>query len=98
MINQLLLVAEVVSALAILAGVLVGVKKILKWGKHITEGERCHLRSDMLHTYYHNKNTKHIRQYELENFIKLYNAYKALGGNSFIDEVHREVASWEIDS
>lgn len=98
MINQLLLVAEVVSALAILAGVLVGFKKILKWGKHITEGERCHLRSDMLQTYYRNKNTKHIRQYELENFIKLYNAYKALGGNSFIDEVHREVTSWEIDS
>lgn len=98
MIANLLLAAEIVSAVAVLVGVFVGVGKMMKWCRHITEGERCHLRSDMLRTYYRHKDDKCIRQYELENFIKLYEAYKALGGNSFIDEVHREVMGFEIES
>lgn len=98
MVQHILLIAEIISALSVLFGLLVSVRKILKWCKNITEGERCHLRSDMLQTYYRHKTTKHIRQYERENFDKLYKAYKALGGNSFIDDIHREVVTWEIDS
>ena len=60
------------------------------------EGERCLLRSEMLRIYYTYLEKKEIRQYEFENFIKLYNAYKALGGNSFIDEVNLEVREWTI--
>ena len=62
----------------------------------LREGQRCQLRSDMLRTYYRNKDTKKIRQYELENFIKHYNAYKVLGGNSFIDKIYEEVMEWEV--
>ena len=60
------------------------------------QGIKCLLRSEMLRTYYHNKETKKIRQYELENFIMLYKAYKALKGNSFIDKIYKEVMSWEV--
>ena len=60
------------------------------------EGERCLLRSEMLRIYYHNLEFKKIRQYEFENFIKCYDAYKALGGNSFIDEINLEVREWTI--
>ena len=49
----------------------------------------------MLQTYYHNKDTKKIRQYEKENFVLLYEAYKALKGNSFIDTIYAEVMKWE---
>ena len=59
-------------------------------------GVRCLLRSDMLHTYYKHKDEDKIRQYELENFIHLYNAYKALGGNSFIDKIKGEIDEWEV--
>lgn len=62
------------------------------------EGERCLLRAEMLRVYYHNLDKRTIRQYELENFIKCYEAYKALGGNSFIDEVNIEVRKWKIVS
>lgn len=41
----------------------------------------------MLATYYKNKDTDQIRQYEKENFIFAYKAYKALGGNSIIDDI-----------
>lgn len=60
------------------------------------EGERCLLRSEMLRIYYQYLDTKKIRQYEFENFIKLYQAYKALGGNSFIDEIYNEVTTWTV--
>lgn len=60
------------------------------------QGIKCLLRSEMLSTYYHNKETKKMRQYELENFIMLYKAYKALKGNSFIDKIYKEVMTWEV--
>jgi hypothetical protein len=64
----------------------------------IIQGIKCLLRSEMLRTYYHNKDKEEIRQYELENFIALYKAYKALKGNSFIDKIYKEVMSWEVIS
>ena len=66
--------------------------------KKITNGTRCQLRSEMLHIYYHNYANGVIRQYEYENFVALYEAYKALAGNSFIDKIYTEVKSWEINT
>ena len=63
---------------------------------NLVRGMKCQLRSDMLHIYYANKDTKKIRQYELENFMFLYKAYKALRGNSFIDKIYKEVVTWEV--
>lgn len=62
----------------------------------IKEGNKCQLRSTMLNIYYRNMDDKTIRQYELENFITLYKAYKALGGNSFIDRINEEVMKFEV--
>lgn len=50
----------------------------------------------MLRIYYKNLDSRVIHQFEMENFLKLYEAYKALGGNSFIEEVHEEVSKWTI--
>lgn len=60
------------------------------------QGIKCLMRSEMLRTYYHNKDTEKIRQFEIENFIMLYKAYKALKGNSFIDKIYKEVMDWEV--
>lgn len=70
--------------------------KIVKWFRNVTEGIRCQLRTEMLRIYYHNKDNGTIRQYELENFMKNYAAYKALGGNSFIDDIYKIVITWEV--
>lgn len=64
----------------------------------VLQGIKCLLRSEMLRIYYDNKESKKIRQYELENFIFLYKAYKALRGNSFIDKIYKEVMSWEVET
>lgn len=88
-----------------IAGIITGVAaaavvvwKVLVWGNRIVEGIRCQLRTDMLAVYYKHRDAKTIRQYELENFLKNYAAYKALHGNSFIDQVATDVQTWKIIS
>lgn len=80
-------------------GVLLGViVPVIVWIMKIANGQKCQLRSEMLQIYYHNREKGIIRQYEYENFVYLYEAYKALKGNSFIDKIYEEVHSWEIVS
>lgn len=64
--------------------------------KNVQEGQKCLLRADMLHTYYKHREEQTIRQYEYENFILEYQAYRALHGNSFINHIYEEVSSWEV--
>lgn len=63
----------------------------------IKEGNKCQLRSEMLKIYYRHEQDKTLRQYELENFITLYNAYVALGGNGFMKKIHNEVMDWRVE-
>lgn len=87
------------AALITEVGVLIGViVPIIAWIKKIANGQKCQLRNEMLQIYYHNKDTGIIRQYEYENFVYLYEAYKALKGNSFIDKIYKEVQTWNIVS
>ena len=83
------LVAEIGVLLGVIVPVIVSVMKI-------SNGTKCQLRSEMLRIYYHHYETKVIRQYEYENFVMLYEAYKALKGNSFIDRIYTEVKTWKI--
>lgn len=69
---------------------------LIVWGRKIIEGQRCQLRDSMLRIYYDCKDTKKIRQYDAEHFDKCYHAYKALKGNSFIDEIHDKAHKWEV--
>ena len=93
--SYILVLAEIISGLTIVFGTIYA---FFIWIKRLVEGQKCQLRSDMLHTYYKHKDTKKIRQYEYENFMLMFKAYKALKGNSFINEIHNKVAHWEIIS
>lgn len=85
--------AGLIGEIGVLLGAIVAVMVIIK---KLINGMRCQLRSEMLRTYYHNHESGKIRQYEYENFVMLYEAYKALKGNSFIDKIYSEVKTWEI--
>ena len=85
------LITELGVLLGVIVPVIISIRKI-------SEGTKCQLRSEMLRIYYHNREAGEIRQYEYENFVMLYEAYKALKGNSFIDKIYKEVQSWEIIS
>lgn len=86
-------ILTIVTEIGALAGVFIPVIVLII---KIINGQKCQLRSEMLQIYYHNKDAKKIRQYEMENFVLLYEAYKALKGNSFIDTIYTEVKKWEI--
>ena len=62
----------------------------------IKNGTKCQLRSEMLRIYYKHKDDEQIRQYEYENFVLLYEAYKSQKGNSFIDKIYNDIKEWEV--
>lgn len=93
--NTLTTIVTLITEIGVLIGV---VTPMIITVKKVANGQKCQLRSDMLRIYYHNRETETIRQYEYENFVFLYEAYKALKGNSFIDKIYKEVQTWEIVS
>ena len=84
-----------IGEITVLLGVIV---PMIVWISKLANGTKCQLRSEMLRTYYHHKDDGKIRQYEYENFVYLYEAYKAIRGNSFIDKIYKEVQNWEVIS
>lgn len=82
-----------IGEISILLGVII---PIIRWISKLANGTRCQLRNEMLHIYYRHCDDKKIRQYEYENFVFLYEAYKALNGNSFIDKIYEEIKTFEI--
>lgn len=92
------LITEIGVILSFIVPIYKKINKAIDKLNKVETGEKCQLRSDMLRIYYHNREREQIRQYEYENFIMLYEAYKALKGNSFIDKIYEEVHSWEIIS
>ena len=98
--QYLKLIAEICGSIsAVVALAVLLVKPLRKWVfgmKQIENGQKCLLRSDMLRTYYRHREDGEIRQYEFENFLTTYKAYKALGGNSFIEHIYEEVQDWRI--
>ncbi len=83
------LIGEIGVLLGVVIPIIVSVRKI-------SNGTKCQLRSEMLRIYYNNRETGTIRQYEYENFVALFEAYRALGGNSFINKISDDVKKWEI--
>lgn len=78
-------------------GFLVGkVKTIKNENKTQSEAIKSLLRASMVNTYYRYKSNKKIPYYEKESWYLEYESYKKLGGNSFIDDLKKEIDSWEI--
>ena len=60
------------------------------------ETDRCLLRDRITSIYFKNRLDSQIKEYEYENVSHLYKQYKALGGNSFVDRIWREMQDWQI--
>lgn len=87
-------ITSLAAAIAIIAK---PIREKLFGTKKIEDGQRCVLRAEMLIIYYRGKDAGNkIRQYDFENFVLMYAAYKALGGNSFVDKINSEVQGMEV--
>lgn len=89
LLNVIRIILEIITLIGMIIAAVV-------WVSRIVEGQRCQLRADMLRIYYKYKDIKQIRQYEAEHFDKCYHAYKALKGNSFIDEIYHKAHQWDV--
>lgn len=88
--------AENIGYIAAIIGAMVTVYKCYGEWKKAKTGQLCLLRNELLKIYYKYKEKEELPQYEAQNFKLMYDAYKARGGNSFIDEVHKHVIQWEL--
>ena len=85
--------AAIIAALGVIGSLFAWIYKTIK---AFGNGIKCMLRAAMLATYYKHYEEDKLRQYEAENFEMQYEAYKALGGNSFIDKIHEDIKKWEV--
>lgn len=86
-------IVTLITEIGVLFGVIV---PVIVWIKRIANGQKCQLRNEMLQIYYRNREQETIHQYEYESFVMLYEAYKALNGNSFIDKIYNDVKTWDV--
>jgi hypothetical protein len=90
-------VAVMITQIATCAVLLI--KPLREWVmgmEDVREGQRCLLRSQIVRTYYRNVDGQELKQFEYENLVSCYKAYKSLGGNSFIDHIYDEMEKWTI--
>ena len=81
------------------AGVILLVKPVREWLfgiAQVKEGQRCLLRSEIVRIYYRHHDDRKLKEYEFKNMEQCYKAYKALGGNSFVDRIYEEMREWDI--
>ena len=75
------------------------IKPVREWlmgTEAIKEGQRCLLRAEIVRLYYRHREEKTLREYEFKLLEQCYKAYKALGGNSFIDHIYADMQELEI--
>lgn len=61
------------------------------------ECDKCLLRNEITNFYYANKKEHTIAEKQFENIDRLYQAYRMLGGNSFIVKIYTEIKEdWDI--
>ncbi|MBQ8206756.1 MAG: hypothetical protein IJZ77_04770 [Bacilli bacterium] len=60
------------------------------------EALKCLLRSNITSKYYVYNELKEIPYYEKENIDRMFEQYKMMGGNSYVDTIVREINSLSI--
>lgn len=88
------LIGDVIVILGVF-GVLLSFYKKLKL---IALGQQCQLRSDITKLYYSHcdRDEPTLREFERKNLDDLYDAYKALKGNHYIDDLYTQMRGWKV--
>lgn len=62
----------------------------------LMEADKDLMRNEMKEIFYKFRQYKKIPEYEMQTFLKLFEAYKNFKGNLFIDDIKQEMDGWEI--
>ena len=71
------------------------IKEMEEHFKTINENDTTILRHEITSLYFKYKDGKKIPNYEKQNWLKMYERYRALGGNSYIVEITGKMKDWE---
>ena len=95
MINTL---AGQISTIAVIGSAILFAWKVLKKLNNITGGLRSMERDRITATYYKHSDDEEptLRQYERESLDKLYASYITLGGNSFVQDLYKQMRNWKV--
>lgn len=78
--------------LVFLTSILLAFTKAILW---LIEGVKCSLRNDILQIYDSCKEQKEIHRYDLEAIELSSNLYFKLKGNSFVEDIVKEVRTYK---
>ena len=91
-------IASLISSGLVIVGFAVSMWKLGGKLKNIVNGQQCQLRSDITAIYYRHSDADEptLREYERKNLDDLYDAYKALGGNHYVDDIYKVMREWRV--
>lgn len=90
--------AALIGYLGTFGGVITYLRKLWKNIKAESDGVQCLLRSRIREIYYKycDEEPPKIREYERQDLDDLYEGYKALGGNHFVDDLYERMRDWKV--
>ena len=87
------LIKEYWVQIAFICTLLIG---MFKFSVAMIEATKCSLRNDILSIYDRCKDKKQITKYQLESIEYSYKQYRALKGNSFVENLYERVQKFEV--
>lgn len=78
--------------LVFIAGLIIALAQSIIW---LIEGVKCSLRNDILQIYDSCKDKKEIHRYDLEAIELSFKLYTKLKGNSFVQDIVKEVRDYK---
>lgn len=69
---------------------------MIKFASAMIEATKCSLRNDILDIYDRCKDKKQITMYQKQSISYSYAQYKALKGNSFVEDIVKKINKFEI--
>lgn len=91
-------IASIISSVLVIISFILSIRKLGGKLKNIVNGQQCQLRSDITAIYYRHSDFDEptLREYERKNLDDLYDAYKALGGNHYVDDIYKTMREWRV--
>lgn len=92
------LIARWAGWLGTIAAFLLTMRRVLGQVRHMGNAQKCLLRSQITEIYYKHSGAVEpsMREYERKNLDDLYEGYKALGGNHYVDDIYAEMRTWKV--
>lgn len=98
--NALATWAALIGYLATFGSVIVFLRKLWLKIKAEADGVQCLLRCSIREIYYKHVDSEKpaLREYERQDLDDLYDGYKALGGNHFVDDIYKTMRTWRVEN